>query len=96
MSRRIIMRDVTDKHNPKVVSEMVVDNDDVIPQIGDKVSHSITKKGFQDSTMHCSRRFDVVQREFTIDKGTNNVAFPNGEILSVWYELVNDGSEPTS
>jgi len=87
------MRDVTDKHAPNIFSEMLVNDNDIIPQVGDKVSHSVTKKGFQDSTIHCSRTFDVTKRTFTIDQGSNNIAFPDGKINNIWYELVNDGTE---
>lgn len=85
----ILIRDVTNSNNPKVVAELNVNSNDVIPSVGDKISHAVAKKGFQNSDMIVTRTFDVIRRDFNLSGiGTNST-----RISSVDYEVKHDGTE---
>lgn len=84
----VLIRDKTFENSPEIVSELEVNSNDVIPQVGDKVSHHVEKLGFQDAQMDVVRTFDVVERNFYIgDKDSDRPR------LSVDIEVVNDGTE---
>lgn len=87
----ILVRDITKKTDPKVICELKVNSNDIIPQVGDKLSHHVKKTGFQGSELHAVRTFDVVRRDFYI--GDVNSQRPH---LSVDLEVRNDGTEVNS
>jgi len=85
----ILIRDITNPKNPKVVAELEVNSNDIIPIVGDKISHAVEKKGYMNSDMIVTRTFDVIRRDFNLSGiGTN---LPR--ISSVDYEVKHDGTE---
>jgi hypothetical protein len=85
----ILIRDITLPREPKVLAELQVNSNDIVPSVGDKISHHVKKKGFLDSELHVVRTFDVITRNFYIaDIGTRSE-----RISSINYEVKNDGTE---
>lgn len=85
---RLLVRDITKENDPNIVSELDINSSDIIPQVGDKISHHVKKTGFQGSELHAVRTFDVVRRDFYI--GDVKSSRPH---LSIDLDVKNDGTE---
>jgi len=97
--KSVTFRDMSDKHDPKIVAKIMQDDSDVIPKVGDKMSFHIDKLSdfkYNGSypRMCVPRHFDVVKVNWWI-KGINSktLEYNNASLSSVDIELVNDGTE---
>ncbi len=82
----ILIRNVTDPQNPEVLSEFNCNTNDEVPSLGDLVSVSAEKKGFQDADVFFSRNYKITEKEFVLDDGKG--------IKAIYYEAVRDGEDP--
>jgi len=83
---QILIRNVTDPDNPEVLAEFNCNTNDEVPCLGDLVSLSAEKKGFQDAQVYFSRNYKITEKEFVLGKGKG--------ILAIYYEAVRDGEDP--
>lgn len=82
----ILIRNVTDQDRPEILAEFQCNTNDELPNLGDLVSVSAEKKGFQDSQIIFSRNYKITEKEFVLGDGKG--------IKGIWYEAVRDGEDP--
>ncbi len=82
----ILIRNVTDEDNPKVLAEFHCNTNDELPSLGDLVSVNAKKKGFRDSQIIFSRNYKITEKQFVLSDGKG--------IKGIWYEAVRDGVDP--
>ena len=83
---QLIIRDVTKPNDPSVLADFEVNTNDEVPNLGDLVSVSAEKKGFQDAEIMFSRQYKVTEKEFVLGDGKR--------ICGIWYEVTRHGEDP--
>ena len=82
----ILIRNITDEHHPEILADFNCNTNDEIPSLGDLVSVSAEKKGFQDAQVIFSRNYKITEKEFVLSDGKG--------IKAIYYEAVRDGEDP--
>ena len=97
--KQLLFRDVSDKHNPKIIAEMQQDDSDIIPKVGEKMSFHVDKLSDFEyngsyAKMCVPRTFDVKSVKWWI-KGIDSATLEYGgsSLGSIEIELVHDGTE---
>ena len=97
--KQLLFRDVTDKHNPKIIAEIQQDDSDIIPKVGEKMSFHVDKLSDFEyngsyAKMCVPRTFDVKSVKWWIggiDSAT--LEYGRASLSSIDIELVHDGTE---